>query len=213
MAFSLTYAFGRMGRHVRKIAREARSFAGTKFRNLAPGPLREFLFAQFVATDSTLFGIFYNDDPSDPRYSMHQKYASELLDVTACEFLGLCHAYSCSILVAQPLEDSAQLSPQECETILGILDVIDCIYGGSAPTQLWTTIAIEPNPLIIAAALCEEIAQVLQLDPQDKAAFSNEWLSLLPHIIAGTNTLLANEDWSNTSASMIESSDYGGHQI
>jgi hypothetical protein len=210
MAFSLVYGFGRMGRHVRRIVSEARSFAGTKFRNLTPSPLRDFLFAQFFAIDHTLFGVFYNDDPKDPRYSMHQKYASKLIDVTACDFLSLCHTYSCSILVAQPLVDSPQFGPQECETTLGILRIIDFIYGGSTPTQIWPAMALKPDPSIIAATMCQEIAQVLQFDPRDKASFSNEWLSLLPQIIAYTNTLIAKEDWSKTAALWIESNDYGG---
>lgn len=82
MAFSLTYAFGAMGRHTRKISREARAFIGAKFRNLEPSRFRDYLFAQYYAIDGTLFSVFYNDDPNHPLYSIHKKYATKLLDAT-----------------------------------------------------------------------------------------------------------------------------------
>ena len=69
MAFSLTYAFGTMGRHTRKISSEARCFVGARFRSIESSRLRDYLFAQYLAIDGTLFAVFYNDDPGHPLYS------------------------------------------------------------------------------------------------------------------------------------------------
>jgi hypothetical protein len=212
MAFSLTYAFGSMGRHIRNISREARSFVGTKFRNLEPCPFRHFLFAQCFAIDATLFRVFYNEDASDPLYPIHLKYANKLLDATACDYLGLCRVYSCGILVGQSSPDSSPVSEQQVATTLGILRVIDFVYGGSEPEELWPSLVLKPDTSIIAAAVCQGIARVLQVDPRDKASFSNDWLSLVPYINAATNTLVAKPDWAKTAASMLESRDYGGSQ-
>jgi hypothetical protein len=210
MAFSLTYAFGRMGRHIRKIAREARSFVGTKFRNLQPGPLRDYLFAQNFAIDSTLFGVFYSENTGDPLYPIHQKYSNRLLDATACDFLRLSRTYSSSIVVGQLSADSNPPTEQQIAAVLNILQVIDFVYGGSEPEDFWASLALKPDPSVIAAALCQAVARILQMDPRDKGSFSNDWLSLIPRITAATNMLLAKPDWAKAAASMIESCDYGG---
>lgn len=210
MAFSLTYAFGSMGRHIRKISREARSFVGTKFRNLEPSPLRDFLFAQYFAIDATLFQVFYNEDTSDPLYPIHLKYANKVLDATACDFLSLCRVYSCGIVVGQSSLDSPPVSEQQAATRLGILRVIDFVYGGSEPEELWPSLVLKPDTSITAAAVCRGIARVLQVEPSDKASFSNDWLSLIPLINATTNGLLAKPDWAKTAASLVESRDFGG---
>jgi hypothetical protein len=212
MAFSLTYAFGRMGRHVRKISSEARSFLGTKFRNLEPGPLRDFLFAQCFAIDTTLFRVFYNEDTSDPFYPIHVKYANKLLDATGCDFLRLGRVYSCGIIVAQSSPDSSPVSEQQVATTLGILRMINFVYGGSEPEDFWASLVLRPDASIIAAAVCQGIAQVLQADPRDKASFGDDWLSLIPRIHATTNALLAKPDWAKTAASLLESRDFGGSQ-
>jgi hypothetical protein len=209
MAFSLTYAFGAMGRHVRKISREARAFVGARFRSLEPSQLRDYLFAQYFAIDNTLFTVFYNDDPADPLFSIHKKYANRLLDATECDFRHLARAYAFSLLASQRLASGTE---EEMAGRLNILDLIAFVYDGSSPTELWTSLVLQPDDSIIAAALCQEIARVLQLDPLDKGAFFSDWLSLVPSITAVTEMFLAKEDWSKSTASLIESVDFGGTQ-
>lgn len=209
MAFSLSYAFGRTGRHTRKIASESRSFVGTKFRNLQPTPLRDFLFAQQFAIDSILFQVFYSE-VGDSLYPIHQKYADKLIDATACDFLRLSRLYSCAILVGQSSSDSAQPTDEQVAGTLGILRVIDFLYGGSEPGEVWDALVSKPDPSIAGAVLCLGVARVLQMDPRDKAAFANDWLSLIPRIDAATSLLLEDPDWAKTAATMIDSSDYGG---
>jgi hypothetical protein len=207
MAFSLTYAFGAMGRHIRKISREARAIVGEQFRNLESSGLRDYLFAQYFAIDGALFSVFYNDDPNHPLHPIHKKYANKLLDTTESDFRHLARAYAFSLLAGLPLRNGTE---EEMVGRVNILRLIAFIYEGSGPTELWTSLVLQPDESLIAAALCQEIAHVLQLDPRDKGAFSNDWLSLVPSIIAVTNMFLTKEDWSKSAASMIESVDFGG---
>lgn len=207
MGFSLTYAFGRMGRHIREISREARAFVGAKFRNLDPSPLRDYLFAQYFAIDGTLFNVFYSDDTTDPLYSIHRKYANKLLDATECDFRHLGLAYAVSLLAGEPLRNATQ---EEMAGRLSVLDTIAFIYDGSRPTELWTALVLQPDDSMIAAAMCQDIAHVLQLDPRDKAGFSSDWLSLVPYIVEGTHTLVTQEEWGRSAASLIEGTDFGG---
>ena len=209
MAFSLTYAFGRMGRHIRQISGDARAFVGAKFRDLDPSRLRDYLFAQYFAIDMTLFKVFYNDDPRDPLYSIHKKYADKLLAATESDFRHLGLAYAFSLLAGQPLTSATEA---EIAGRISILHAISSIYDGSQPPQLWISLVLKPDDSMIAAALCYDIGKALQLDPRDKTAFSNDWLSLVPGIIAGTNRLLTKEDWTKTAATMIKSVDFGGAQ-
>jgi len=209
MAFSLTYAFGRMGRHVRKISREARSFVGTKFRNLDPSPFRDSLFAQYFAIDATVFHVFYSEE-GDPLYPIHLKYGNKLIDATGCDYLRLCRVYSCGIVVGQS-SANAPATEQQVATTLGILRVIDFVYGGSEPEEeWWAPLVLKPDTSIISAAVCQGIARVLQVDPKDKTSFGNDWLSLIPRINAATNALLATPDWAKVAASMLNSCDFGG---
>ncbi|MCO6458560.1 MAG: hypothetical protein J5I93_24910 [Pirellulaceae bacterium] len=209
MTFSLTYAFGAMGRHTRKISREARAFVGGQFRKLEPSGLRDYLFAQYFAIDGTLFSVFYNDDRNDRLYPVHKKYANKLLDATESDFRHLARAYAFSLLANQPFSSGNE---EEMVGRVNILRLIAFIYDGSNPTATWTSLVLQPDELIIAAALCQEIAHVLQLDPRDKGAFSSEWLSLVPTIIAGTEALVTHDDFRNSTAAMIESVDFGGTQ-
>src|SRR5438067_2028388 len=121
MPFSLSYAFGGAGRHIRKISREARAFIGAKFRNLEPGPVRDQLFAQYLAIDGTLFKVFYNDDRKDPFYRIHKTYANKLLDATAADFRHLARAYALSFLTAHPVTRATE------EEMTGRLCVFDVI--------------------------------------------------------------------------------------
>jgi hypothetical protein len=209
MAFSLSYAFGTMGRHIRRISSEARCFVGARFRSIESSRLRDYLFAQYLGIDGTLFAVFYNDDPGHPLYSIHKKYANKLLDATESDFRHLARAYAFSLFSGQP---AGSPSEEEVAARLDILLVIAFIYDGSNPTQLWTSLCLRPDDSNIAAALCQEIAHVLQLDPRDKSTFSSDWLSLVPIIISRENAFLAKEDWCKSAASMIESVDFGGTQ-
>jgi hypothetical protein len=209
MAFSLTYAFGAKGRHIRKISGEARAFVGAKFRNLEPSRLRDYLFAQYFAIDGALFAVFYNDEPSHPLYSIHTKYGNKLLDATECDFRHLGLAYAYGLLAGQPLTSATE---EEMAGRLNILHAIAFIYDGGQPPQLWISLVLKPDDAMIAAALCHDIAKLLQLDPRDKTTFSNDWLSLVPSIIAGTNVLLTRRGWSESAASLIQSVDFGGTQ-
>src|SRR5262249_53940058 len=165
MAFSLIYAFGAKGRHIRRIAREARAFVGAKFRNLEPSRLRDYLFAQYFAIDSTLFNVCYNSDQNHPLYPIHQKYGNKLLDATESDFRHLARAYALSLVAGQPLSSGTE---EEMVGRVNILRLVAFIYDGSSPAELWTSLVLQPDESIIAAALCQEIARVLELDPRDK---------------------------------------------
>lgn len=206
---SLTYAFGRMGRHIRTIAHEARAFVGAKFRSLEPTQLRDYLVAQYFAIDLTLFSVFYNEEPTDPLYLVHKKYGSKLLGATESDFRRLGRAYAFSLLAAQ---SQSTASDGDIASRMDLLHVLSFIYTGSQAPQLWIEVLGKPDASMISAALCHDIAAVLQMDPGDKPAFSDDWLSLVSAMIAATNSFLAKEDWSRTAATMIESIDFGGTQ-
>jgi hypothetical protein len=97
-------------------------------------------------------------------------------------------------------------------TTLGVLRVIDYVYGGGESGELWTSLVLQPDASIIAAAVCQGIARVLQVDPKDKASFGSDWLSLIPRINGLTNYWLAKPDWVKMAASLLESCDFGGSQ-
>jgi len=205
MAFSLTYAFGQMGRHIRKISREARAFVGSNFRDLEPSRLRDILFAQYFAIDCTLFSVFYNEGPTHPFYSIHKTYADALIRATESDLRRLARAYAFSLLAGQSLS----CAEEEAALRLNVLRLIAFVYDRSSPTEFWTSLVLQPDHSVIAAALCLEIADVLHLDAPDKRTFSNDWLSLLPGINAATNGFLMQDDWSKRAASIIESVDFG----
>jgi len=212
MAFSLTYAFSAKGRHIRKISREARGFVGDKFRNLKPGPLRDYLFAQYFAIDGALYAVFYNDDPSHPLYPIHIKYGNKLLETTESDFRHLGLAYAFSLLAIQSGSPQLSVTEEDMAGNLNLMHVIASIYDGSQPPQLWTSIVLKPDYAMIAATLCQDIAKVMQLDPRDKTAFANDWVSLIPSIIAETKMHLMRSDWSKSVSAIIKSVDFGGTQ-
>jgi hypothetical protein len=209
MAISLTYAFGTMGRHIRKTCREARAYVGANFRYLEASQLRDALFWQYFAIDLSLFSVFYNEDPTDALYPIHKKYAGMLLGVTDVGFRRIARAYALSLLAGQPLRRADE---EEAAGRLNVLRLIAFIYDRSGPTQFWTSLVLQPDEKVVAGALCLEIADAIRLDPPDKTAFSTDWLSLVPGINAGTKMFLAKEDWSEKAASLMESVDFGGNR-
>jgi hypothetical protein len=207
MEFSLTYAFGKMGRHIRKISREARQFVGPRFRLLEVTPVRDFLFAEYLGIDTTIFAAFYTEDTADIAYSVHKKYANKLLDATEADFRHLARAYAFGLLASQPIVNGT-----DEETIFrqNLLESLGFIYDGTKPADPWPAVVFRPSGDVIAAAVCMDIAAALQLNPRDKGEFSRDWLSLTSRMIAVRDHFLAQADWSKSAASMINSVDFGG---
>lgn len=207
MGFSLRYAFGRAGRHIRKIAGEARARVGERFRSLGPSCLRDFLFAQYWAIDVSLFMVFYNDDPTDVRYALHNKYARILTTRTERDLRYLGFSYAASLLAAQPM--TSHTEEGLCAKV-DVLETIAFIYDAASRTQAWFPVVRHPDSWMIANTLSDEIARVLQLACGQDPVFVNDWVSLVPGIEVSANQLLSEPDWSQSVASMLESTDFGG---
>lgn len=183
MAFSLTYAFGKAGRHARTVATQARDFIGAQRRTLPANPAIDFLYMQSRAIDSVLFGVFYSDDPRDACYTLHRKYLPQLLEVTESGFRRMSQAYASALLLGLPIQtgDNEELSNRG-----GALHTLAHLYDGSQPASYWMEMAIRPTDMGITAALLTDIAKVLRLEPPNKDVFAHDWLALLPMIDRAT---------------------------
>jgi hypothetical protein len=162
---------------------------------------------QYFAIDCSLFSVFYNDAANHPLYSIHKKYANRLIDSTEFDYRHIGRAYAFGLLASEPVRDQTE---DEMARRLGVLHTIAFIYDGTKPTDLWTSLVLKPDADITAVALCQEIARILQLDSRDKSAFSVDWLSLVPGILAGIRQFLGKEDCTKSITCIVESTDFGG---
>lgn len=178
MGISLTYAFGRAGRHTRAIANQARSFISAQRRSLPDNVAVDFLYQQSQAIDCTLFLVFYSE-AGDSCYQMHQKYLPKLLEVTEVGFRRISQAYASALLVGIPMQSGSE---EELDTRVGALNTIAHLYDSSEPASYWIEMACNPDDGGIAAALLNDIAKVLRVDPLDRDEFARDWFSLLPMI-------------------------------
>lgn len=182
MAFSLTYAFGKAGRHTRAIASQARDFISAQRRTLPTNPAIDFLYVQSQAIDSVLFHVFYSEPP-DSGYRLHRKYFPHLLEVTESGFRRMSQAYASAFLVGLPIQSGAEAELRKREDVLR---TVAHLYDGSEPASYWVEMAYRPNDAGITACLLTDIAKVLRVEPQNRSEFAQDWLSLLPMIDQST---------------------------
>lgn len=178
MAFSLTYAFGKAGRHTRAIATQARDFIRAQRRTLPDNVAIDFLYSQSQAIDFALFRVFYSE-AGDTCYPMHQKYLPRLLEVTESGFRRMSQAYASALLVGIPIQSGSE---EEFQARLGALNTIAHLYDASEPASYWMELAHSPTDAGITAALLNDIAKVLRIDHCNREEFARDWLSLLPTI-------------------------------
>ena len=183
MAFSLTYAFGKAGRHTRTIATQAREFISAQRRTLPNNSAIEFLYGQSKAIDCVLFMVFYSED-GDAFYDIHRRYLTQLLQITESGFRRMSLAYASALLVGLPVQSG---SSDELNTRRGALHTLAHLYDGSEPATYWIEMAYSPNDAGITAALLTDIAKVLRITPVNMNVFASDWLSLLPSIDRATD--------------------------
>lgn len=182
MAFSLTYALGKAGRHARSIAAEARKFITAQHRTLPVNSATQFLYSHSKAIDAVLFRVFYSE-PGDRCYPIHARYLPSLLEVTESGFRQVSQAYASAQVVALPLESG---TATERRTREELLRTISYLYVNHEPASYWVELAHSPNEAGITAALLTDIAKVLRFNPPHTNQFARDWLSLIPLINQAT---------------------------
>ena len=183
MDFSLTYAFGKAGRHTRTIANQAREFISAQRRTLPNNSAIDFLYGQSKAIDHVLFMVFYSET-GDVFYHIHRRYLTQLLQVTESGFRRMSLAYASTLLVGMPVQSG---STDELSIRMAALRALAHLYDGSQPATYWIEMACRPHDAGITAALLTDIAKVLRITPANKNEFASDWLSLLPSIDRATD--------------------------
>lgn len=178
MGISLTYAFGRAGRHLRAIVTPARTFISAQRSTLPNNPAIDFLFMQSKAIDHVLFHVFYSE-PEDECYMLHKKYLPYLLEVPECGFRRMSLAYASALIVGLPTQPKSEA---DCQLIAGALHTLSHLYDGSEPASHWLKLAYSRSDEGINASLLADIAKVLRISPSNQHAFAFDWLALLPLI-------------------------------
>ncbi len=178
MGFSLTYAFGKTGRHARSVASQAREFISAQHRTLQTNDAIDFLYMQSRAIDHVLFSVFYSE-PGDPGYQLHQKYLPVLLKVTESGFRRMSLAYASALMVTLPINSGSE---EEINNRIGALHTLSHLYDGSEPASYWIDVTRAPDDDGITTCLLTDIAKVLRIEPSDIEQFARDWLSLFPLI-------------------------------